>query len=124
MDIKVPRIAENISGGIVAVILVKEGDSVKKEQAVIELDTEKAVAAVPTKEDGVVEKILVKIGDNVRVGQTLIRIKTAGTIKDTDTPVQEISESKEKPKVQKNNQHVSKSASSYKYHSPTDSLPP
>jgi len=125
MDIKVPRIAENISGGIVVAILVKEGDSVKKEQTVIELDTEKAVAAVPTKEDGIVEKILVKLGDNVRVGQTLIRIKTAGTSKQTDTTSQEVSKEKqEKSNVQKEVQHVQEKSPSYKYQSPSGSPPP
>lgn len=122
MDIKVPHLAENITGGIVAAVLVKEGDSVKKDQTVVELDTEKAVAAVPTKEAGIVEKILVNVGDNVRVGQTLIKIKTTSAGKQKDTA--EVSEDKEKPKPQKNNQQISERGSSYKYHSSTDSVPP
>ncbi len=122
MDIKVPHLAENITGGIVAAVLVKEGDSVKKDQTVVELDTEKAVAAVPTKEAGIVEKILVNVGDNVRVGQTLIKIKTTSAGKQKDTA--EVSEDKEKPKPQRNNQQISERGSSYKYHSSTDSVPP
>lgn len=122
MDIKVPHLAENITGGIVAAVLVKEGDSVKKDQTVVELDTEKAVAAVPTKEAGIVEKILVNVGDNVRVGQTLIKIKTTSAGKQKDTA--EVSEDKEKPKPQRNNQQISERGSSYKYHSSTNSVPP
>ena len=116
MDIKVPRIAENISGGIVATILVKKGDSVKKDQTVVELDTEKAVAAVPSPHDGTIQKILVKVGDNVRVGQTLVTLIT------TEVVSQQLQ--KELPKVTKNSKNEARTNSPYIYQSPSGLPPP
>jgi pyruvate dehydrogenase E2 component (dihydrolipoamide acetyltransferase) len=72
MDIRIPRLGEGISSGTVVNVLVKEGEAVTKDQTVIELETEKAVAPIPATEDGTVSKILVKQGDVVAVGQSVI----------------------------------------------------
>ena len=74
MDIKVPHLAEGISSGTVVSILVKEGEEVKKDQTVLELETEKAVAPIPASEGGKVSKILVKEGDKVAVGQAVMTL--------------------------------------------------
>jgi len=74
MDIRVPHLAEGISSGTVVSVLVKEGDAVTKDQSVVELETEKAVAPVPSPGDGTVEKILVAEGDAVSVGQVIIKL--------------------------------------------------
>jgi len=42
---------------------VKEGDTIAKDQTILELENEKAVASVPSTAAGVVEKIHVKSGD-------------------------------------------------------------
>jgi pyruvate dehydrogenase E2 component (dihydrolipoamide acetyltransferase) len=53
---------------------VKEGDTVAKDQPILELENEKAVASIPSTGAGVVEKIHVKAGDRVNVGQKLITL--------------------------------------------------
>lgn len=74
MDIKIPNLGEGADTGTVVSIHVKEGDSVRKDQTLLELENEKAVAPIPSTTDGVVAKILVKVGDKVSVGQSIVSL--------------------------------------------------
>jgi pyruvate dehydrogenase E2 component (dihydrolipoyllysine-residue acetyltransferase) len=76
MDVKLPRLAEGVDSGVVVSILVSEGQEIKKDQAFIELETQKAVGCIPSPESGTVSKIHVKEGMEVAVGQLLISIST------------------------------------------------
>ena len=67
-EFKVPELGENVASGDVAKVLVSVGDTVKKEQPVIELETDKATIEVPSSVAGVVKEIKVKKGDKVQVG--------------------------------------------------------
>jgi len=77
MDVKLPQLAEGVEGGTVVSILVAEGQVIEKDQAFMELETQKAVGSIPAPTAGVVTKIHVKQGMEVNVGQTLISIETA-----------------------------------------------
>lgn len=79
MDIKIPKLGDGISSGTVVSILVKEGDVVKKDQTVLEMETEKAVAPIPASQGGTVAKILVKEGDKVSVGQAVMTLSGGAT---------------------------------------------
>ena len=48
MEIRLPRLGEGAESGAVANIFVKEGDTLQKDQPMIELESEKAVAAIPS----------------------------------------------------------------------------
>lgn len=74
MDIRLPALGEGADSGSVVSILVKVGDQVKKEQTLIELENEKAVAAIPSTAAGTVTKIHVKVGDKMSVGQVLVTL--------------------------------------------------
>lgn len=74
MDVKLPKLGEGADSGVVVGIFVKEGDTVAKDQPILELENEKAVASIPSTGAGVVEKIHVKAGDRVSVGQKLITL--------------------------------------------------
>jgi len=74
MDVKLPKLGEGADSGVVVGIFVKEGDTVAKDQSILELENEKAVASIPSTAAGVVEKIHVKSGDRVSVGQKLITL--------------------------------------------------
>jgi pyruvate dehydrogenase E2 component (dihydrolipoamide acetyltransferase) len=78
MDLKLPPLGEGVDSGSVVGILVKEGDQITKGQGVIELETGKAVAPVPSTANGKVTKILVAVGDKISVGQTMISLDGAG----------------------------------------------
>jgi pyruvate dehydrogenase E2 component (dihydrolipoamide acetyltransferase) len=74
MDVKVPSLAENINSGTIVKIFVVEGEQVQKDQDIVELETEKAVAAIPSPVDGKVTKLHVKEGEEVQVGQVLLSL--------------------------------------------------
>ena len=72
MDVKLPKLGEGAESGVVVNIAVKEGEQITKGQTIIELENEKAVAAIPSSAAGTVKKINVKNGDRISVGQVLI----------------------------------------------------
>jgi pyruvate dehydrogenase E2 component (dihydrolipoamide acetyltransferase) len=74
MDVKLPKLGEGADSGVVVGIFVKEGDTVAKDQPILELENEKAVASIPSTAAGVVEKVHVKSGERVSVGQRLISV--------------------------------------------------
>jgi pyruvate dehydrogenase E2 component (dihydrolipoamide acetyltransferase) len=78
MDVKLPKLGEGADSGVVVNIFVKEGDPVAKDQAILELENEKAVASIPSTGAGVVAKVHVKAGDRVGVGARLITLTESG----------------------------------------------
>src|SRR5262249_21109028 len=82
-DFKLPELGENVHGGDVLRVLVKAGDSVKADQPVIELETDKATIEVPSPIGGTVTDVKVKSGQKVEVGQTILTIEEAKETKDT-----------------------------------------
>src|SRR3990167_3360832 len=79
MQIKIPFLAEGADSGVVVSILVKEGDSVKKDQTILELETNKATAPIPSPVAGTIQKILVKEGQEVAVGAAIMILIESGT---------------------------------------------
>jgi pyruvate dehydrogenase E2 component (dihydrolipoamide acetyltransferase) len=78
MDVKLPKLGEGADSGVVVNLFVKEGDTVAKDQAIMELENEKAVASIPSTAAGVVEKIYVKNGDRISVGQRILSLTGGG----------------------------------------------
>jgi pyruvate dehydrogenase E2 component (dihydrolipoamide acetyltransferase) len=74
MDVKLPKLGEDADSGVVVNVFVKEGDQVARNQAILELENEKAVASIPSTAAGVVTKIYVKAGDKISVGQRLLSL--------------------------------------------------
>jgi pyruvate dehydrogenase E2 component (dihydrolipoamide acetyltransferase) len=77
-DFTVPELGENVAGGDVAKVLVKVGDTVRREQSVIELETDKATVEVPSSLEGVITDVKVKKGDKVTVGQVIFTVSDNG----------------------------------------------
>ena len=77
-DMKLPELGENIEGGDVLRVMVKPGDAIKKDQPVLELETDKATIEVPSSAAGVVKDIKVKAGEKVKVGQTIFTVDENG----------------------------------------------
>jgi pyruvate dehydrogenase E2 component (dihydrolipoamide acetyltransferase) len=75
MDLKLPPLGEGVDSGSVVGILVREGDQIAKGQGIIELETGKAVAPVPSPAAGKVVKILVSVGDKLSVGQSILSLE-------------------------------------------------
>jgi len=95
-EFKLPELGENIESADVIAVLVKAGDHLKKEQSVIEIETDKATIEVPSSVEGVITKVLVKEGDNIQVGKTIVKVDDSGEKKES---VNEKQTPKEKPIV-------------------------
>ncbi|HVK59453.1 MAG TPA: 2-oxo acid dehydrogenase subunit E2 [Candidatus Kapabacteria bacterium] len=77
MDVKLPKLGEGAESGVVVSIAVKEGDQINKGQTILELENEKAVAAIPSSVAGKVTRINVKPGDRISVGHVLVSVEGA-----------------------------------------------
>ncbi len=80
IDFTLPELGENIAAGDVLRILVKPGDTVTKDQPVLELETDKATIEVPSSVAGQVKEIKVKAGDKVKVGQAILSVEEQGPV--------------------------------------------
>jgi biotin carboxyl carrier protein len=69
-----PELGEGTDYGEVTAVLVSVGDRVKQEQAVLEVETDKAVVEIPTPISGTVKAIHIQPGDQAMVGQALITL--------------------------------------------------
>src|SRR5436190_21731464 len=98
IDFKLPELGENVTSGDVLRVLVKPGDTVAKDQPVLELETDKATIEVPSSVEGQVKDVKVKAGDKVKVGQAILTVEdgaAAGKAAATGEPKAEKSETKE-----------------------------
>ena len=77
-DFNLPELGENIAAGDVLRVLVKPGDTLKKDQPVLELETDKATIEVPSSVAGQVKEVKVKAGEKVKVGQTILSVDDGG----------------------------------------------
>jgi len=73
-EFKIPELGENVASGDVTRILVNVGDTIAREQPVVELETDKATIEVPSSVAGVVKEIKVKKGDKVKVGAVVLTV--------------------------------------------------
>jgi pyruvate dehydrogenase E2 component (dihydrolipoamide acetyltransferase) len=102
MDVKLPKLGEGADSGVVVGIFVKEGDTVAKDQAIMELENEKAVASIPSTAAGVVEKIHVKAGDRIAAGQKILTLAggaAASTVPAAAAPAPKPAAKKSAPKA-------------------------
>jgi pyruvate dehydrogenase E2 component (dihydrolipoamide acetyltransferase) len=61
-------------------VSVKAGDTVKAEQPLLTLETDKATMDVPAPFDGVVKEVKVKVGDKVSEGALILTLEASGTV--------------------------------------------
>ncbi|MDI6765001.1 MAG: dihydrolipoamide acetyltransferase family protein [Thermodesulfobacteriota bacterium] len=77
-EFKFPDIGEGLTEGEIVRWLVKEGDEVKEGQPLVEVETDKALAEIPSPATGVVLKILAKEKEIIKVGQVIVIIGEKG----------------------------------------------
>ena len=86
-DFVIPELGEGVVGGDVVRVMVKAGDALKKDQPVLELETDKATIEVPSNVEGVVKEIKIKTGDKVKVGQVVLTLDEAAASASAAAPV-------------------------------------
>jgi len=77
IDIKVPDIGDFKDVAIIE-LLVKPGDTVKPEQSLITVESDKASMEIPSSHAGVVKEMKVKVGDTVNEGTVILSLEGEG----------------------------------------------
>ena len=75
-DITIPNVGESVSEVTIAQWFKAVGDTVKKDEPLVELETDKAAQELVSPADGVLEEILVAEGENAEIGKLIARLGT------------------------------------------------
>lgn len=87
LEMKVPAVGESITEVTLSAWLVKDGDYVKMDQPLCELESDKATMELPAEKAGVV-KIIVKAGTDISIGDVVCTIDTTAEAKNS-APIEE-----------------------------------
>jgi pyruvate dehydrogenase E2 component (dihydrolipoamide acetyltransferase) len=98
-EFKLPELGENIDQGDLVRLMISPGATITQGQAVMELETDKAVVEVPSTVSGVVKEIRVKEGEKIKVGQVIFTFENGagGSVVRAPSPAKE---STKEPKAQ------------------------
>ena len=77
IDIMVPDIGDFDEVSVIEV-LVKAGDTIRAEQSLITVESDKASMEIPSSHGGVVQEVKVKLGDMVKQGSVVLTLEAAG----------------------------------------------
>ncbi|CRY54761.1 MULTISPECIES: 2-oxoglutarate dehydrogenase complex dihydrolipoyllysine-residue succinyltransferase [Yersinia] len=100
VDINVPDLPESVADGSVATWHKKPGDSVKRDEVLVEIETDKVILEVPASQDGILDAILEEEGATVTSRQVLGRIRPSDS---SGKPTEEKSQSTESTPAQRQN---------------------
>jgi pyruvate dehydrogenase E2 component (dihydrolipoamide acetyltransferase) len=121
IEFKLPALGENIEQGDLVRLMIAPGAKVSEGQAVMELETDKAVVEVPSSISGTVDEIMVKEGDKIKVGQVIFTADSNGA----SASAKETSRREEpaKPAAKAQSAKVSSGASTAGSSAPTGAKP-
>jgi pyruvate dehydrogenase E2 component (dihydrolipoamide acetyltransferase) len=110
-EFKLPELGENIEAAEITNVLVKEGDAVKIDQAIIEIETDKATIEVPSTVEGTITKLLVKSGDKVKVGAVVMVVDEGGSVTESKKEIKsEVKQDSKTSEVKSETKEESKAA--------------
>jgi len=111
-EIKVPVLPESVADATVAAWHKKPGDSIRRDENLVDLETDKVVLEVPSPVDGVIGKILRETGETVTSDEVLgiIEEGAVGDAEKTDDAPEKPAEDKPKPDEKKTETADDKSA--------------
>lgn len=88
-DITVPNVGESVAEVTIATWFKQPGDAVKKDEPLVELETDKAAQELVAPEDGVLTEIVVAEGENAAVGALIAKMEAgAAPAASTETPAE------------------------------------
>src|SRR5690625_5819323 len=100
-EFKLPDIGEGIHEGEIAKWLVAEGDKIKEDDVLVEIQNDKAVVEIPSPVDGTISKLHIGEGEVTTVGTTIVTIDDGSEESAEETPddsnQEESKETAEKP---------------------------
>jgi 2-oxoglutarate dehydrogenase E2 component (dihydrolipoamide succinyltransferase) len=85
-EIKVPVLPESVSDATIATWHKKVGDTVRRDENLVDLETDKVVLEVPSTVDGILKEIRFNVGDTVN-SQQIIGIVEAGVVAAAPAPI-------------------------------------
>ena len=85
IEVKVPDIGDFAEVAVIEV-LVKPGDTIKAEQSLVTVESDKASMEIPSSSAGVVKELKVKLGDKVSEGTVLLTLEAAAANSKSDEP--------------------------------------
>src|ERR1700743_2791319 len=96
VDLLMPKMGESIMEATILKWHKQPGDSVKQDETVLEIATDKVDTEVPSVTEGIMEELLYHVNDVVPIGSVIARIRTNGSAAAsvppvTGTPVQAMS---------------------------------
>lgn len=77
-DVPLPELGESVTEGVITAWLVKVGDTVSKDQPLVEISTDKVDTEIPSPIDGVITELKANVDDTVEVGGVLVTIDASG----------------------------------------------
>jgi pyruvate dehydrogenase E2 component (dihydrolipoamide acetyltransferase) len=94
IEYKLPDLGEDIETGDVIGVFVSVGDTVVEDQALLEIETDKAAIEIPAPAGGTIKEVHIKKGDTIKVGQLLVTIDD-GKAKTKSSQVKEIAKTQD-----------------------------
>src|SRR3954454_15393546 len=85
VEIKVPDIGDFKDVAVIE-LLVKAGDTVKPEQSLVTVESDKASMEIPSSHGGVVKEMRVKLGDTVNQGTVVALMETGAEVASPPSP--------------------------------------
>ena len=87
VDVTVPSVGESITEVFVGAWLKQPGDAVKRDDPLVELETDKATVEVPSPVDGVLAEQLFEAGATAQVGDVIARVEAGAAAASFSAPV-------------------------------------
>jgi len=79
IDVVMPKMGESITEGTILEWYKKVGDSIEKDETLLEIGTDKVDSEIPSPASGVIEEILAEPNDVIDVGEVIARINSDGS---------------------------------------------
>jgi 2-oxoglutarate dehydrogenase E2 component (dihydrolipoamide succinyltransferase) len=92
IEIVMPQMGESITEGTISKWLKKVGDTIEKDEAILEISTDKVDAEVPSLSAGTLLEIRYQEGETVEVGTVLAIVGEASSVGSSSQPVAEVVE--------------------------------
>src|SRR5882757_1084290 len=80
IEIKVPQLSESVAEATLLAWHKKVGEAVKRDENLIDIETDKVVLELPAPADGVLSKIIKGDGGTVKAGEVIATIDTEGKV--------------------------------------------
>ena len=86
VEVKVPQLPESVTDATLVAWHRKAGEAVRRDENLVDLETDKVVLEIPSPNDGILKEIIIKDGATVTSGQVLAVLE-AGEPTDQPEPV-------------------------------------